>query len=252
MTTLVIFDTQVTPEVDIAHIIAAGKYIAKHRPDNIVVIGDWWDFESLSYFDRGKAVAEGRRVKEDIAAGCRAMEQLLKPLRKLQSYQRRFNKPVYEPRMVFTWGNHEERLMRYMNDNPALVGAFDLKQTIADYGFEFYDFLEVAEVDNVLFSHYFANPLSGRPWGGQIANKLMKIGKSFVQGHVQTLEYGERYVSDGEHQFGLVVGSFYTHDEAYKGPQGNHHFRGLAMLHPTETRTDIEFISIERLMLMDL
>ncbi len=248
MTILVIPDTQVTPEVCTKHIEAAGRLIAKEKPETIVVIGDWWDFESLSFFDKGKAVAEGRRLKADIQAGVDAMHLLLDPLRALQAKQKSQNRKVYKPRLVFTWGNHEERLERYMNDNPATLGAFDLKSIIKDFGFEFYDFLEIAEVDNIMFSHYFANPLSGRPWGGMITNKLSKIGRSFVQGHVQTLEYGERYLNNGEHQFGLVAGSFYTHDEAYKGAQGNHHFRGLVKLHNDAQRTDVEFVSIDRLM----
>lgn len=248
MTILVIPDTQVTPETDTAHIAAAGKLIVKERPRTIVVIGDWWDFESLSFFDKGKAVAEGRRLKADIEAGVAAMHLLLDPLRELQAKQTASKRKVYTPRLVFTWGNHEERLTRYMNDNPATEGAFDLKVIIKEFGFEFYDFLDIVEVDNIMFSHYFANPLTGRPWGGMINNKLSKIGKSFVQGHVQTLEYGERYLNNGEHQFGLVAGAFYTHDESYKGAQGNHHFRGLVKLNTDEERTDVEFVSIDRLM----
>lgn len=247
MTILVVFDTQVTPETGTEHIAAAGRLVAKDKPEVVVVIGDWWDFESLSFFDRGKAVAEGRRLNADIRAGCDAMDIFLAPLRELQEKQKAGSRKVYKPRLIFCWGNHEERLQRYMNDNPATVGMFDLKQVIKDYGFEFYDFLEIVEVDNIMFSHYFANPLSGRPWGGMINNKLSKIGKSFVQGHVQVLEYGERYLNNGEHQFGLVSGGFYTHDEAYKGAQGNHHFRGIAKLYPAGNRTDVEFISIERL-----
>lgn len=248
MSILVIPDTQVTPEVDTAHIAAAGRMIVKERPETIVVIGDWWDFESLSFFDKGKAVAEGRRIKEDIKAGMDAMDLLLKPLRAYQLKQKDKTRKCYNPRLIFCWGNHEERLSRYMNDNPATLGSFDLKAIIKSYGFEFYDFLEIVEVDNIMFSHYFANPLSGRPWGGMITNKLSKIGKSFVQGHVQTLEYGERYLNNGEHQFGLVAGAFYTHVESYKGAQGNHHFRGLVKLHPVDNRMDVEFVSIDRLM----
>ncbi|QZI86125.1 metallophos domain-containing protein [Vibrio phage 15E36.1] len=248
MTILVIPDTQVTPEVCTKHISAAGRLIAKDRPETVVVIGDWWDFESLSYYDKGKAVAEGRRLHADLKAGGDAMNLLLAPLKALQKKQKKNRHKVYQPRLIFCWGNHEERLTRYMNDNPATEGMFNLKALIKSFGFEFYDFLEIVEVENIMFSHYFANPLSGRPWGGMINNKIAKIGKSFVQGHVQTLEYGERYLNNGEHQFGLVAGAFYTHDEAYKGAQGNHHFRGLVKLHTSDERTDVEFVSINRLM----
>jgi hypothetical protein len=32
-------------------------------------------------------------------------------------------------------------------------------------------------------------------------------------------------------QRGLIVGSYYQHDEDYKGPQGNHHWRGIIVKH---------------------
>lgn len=44
---LVIADAQVKPDVDTAHIRALGNYIVAKKPDIIVNIGDWFDFESL-------------------------------------------------------------------------------------------------------------------------------------------------------------------------------------------------------------
>jgi hypothetical protein len=32
----------------------------------------------------------------------------------------------------------------------------------------------------------------------------------------------------------LVAGSFYQHDEDYKGPQGNDHWRGIVVLNEVE------------------
>lgn len=78
--------------------------------------------------------------------------------------------------------------------------------------------------------HYFYNPMSGRPYGGQVATRLKTIGHSFTMGHQQTLDYAIRFVGD-KSQHGLVAGACYLHDEDYKGPQGNAHWRGVIVKH---------------------
>jgi hypothetical protein len=62
-------------------------------------------------------------------------------------------------------------------------------------------------------------------------NQLIKVGHTFCVGHKQTLDIATRYVIDGTQQWGIVAGACYQHDEDFKGPQGNDHFRGVLMLH---------------------
>lgn len=226
--TLLIADTQVREEVSIAHIEGLGEWIADNRPRRIVHIGDHWDMPSLSSYDRGTAKIEGRRVRSDIDAGNRAMQALLKPLRELQAHQRANKKRVYQPEMHFHIGNHEERIKRYENANPAIHGfigynSFDLA------GWNVHDFLKVNTIEDVDFAHYFYNPNTGRPYGGTAEHRLNKIKRSFAQGHEQGFKYHIEAVGN-KRIHGLVVGSFYTHDEGYKGPQGNDHWRGVAVL----------------------
>ena len=229
---LVIPDTQVKPDVPLDHIVALGNYIVAKRPDVIIMIGDWFDLPSLSSYDRGTKKAEGRRLSEDIQAGIDAMEVLLAPLHALQKKQKKNKKKVYSPEMHFTLGNHEERLMRHVNFNPELAGylsydAFELER----FGWTVHDFLKPVVVDGIAYAHYFANPMSGRPYGGNIMNKLNKIKISFTQGHQQVLEVGNTETPVGDRMWGLVAGSFYMHDEGYKGYQGNSHWRGIVMKH---------------------
>lgn len=227
--TLVIADTQVKPGVDIKHLEALGEYIADNRPARVVHIGDHWDMPSLSSYDRGTLAIEGRRVREDIEAGNVAMRALLKPLRDLQRHQQANKKRVYRPEMHFHIGNHEERLKRYENNNPIVAGMFGYDQLdLSDWAV--HDFLDVNVIEGVSFSHYFYNPNTGRPIGGTAENRLNKIKTSFVQGHEQGLKYAVEAVLGLKRIQGLVVGSFYTHDENYKGPQGNAHWRGCALL----------------------
>jgi hypothetical protein len=78
---LIIPDTQVKPNTPIDHLNWAGQYAVKMRPDVIVMIGDHWDMESLSSYDKGKKSFEGRRYTKDIEAGIVGMEAFLKPIR---------------------------------------------------------------------------------------------------------------------------------------------------------------------------
>lgn len=229
---LVIPDTQIKSGVETHHLEALGNYIVAKRPDVIVHIGDHWDMPSLSSYDKGKKASEGRRVLQDIEAGQRAMELIVAPLRRLQAQQRANKKKVYTPRMEFCIGNHEYRIERHVESNPELEGSLGLDSLeIESFGWNVNEFLKPVHIDGIDYCHYFYNPNSGRPYGGTIVNKLAKIKNSFTMGHVQGLQVGTETANNGQKMWGLVAGSFYLHDEDYKGPQGNDHWRGLVMKH---------------------
>ena len=223
-------DTQIKPGTDVKFLYAIGKEIVAQKPDVIIHIGDHWDFPSLSTYASMRE-QEGRRVLDDLHSGHIGMQQLLEPLRRLQEQQRVSKKKVYRPRMIFTMGNHEDRLSRYVNSNPVLEGVsdFDLKKQIEGYGFEVFNFKAPAVVDGVAYAHYFYNPMSGRPYGGQCANKLNHVGTSFTMGHQQGFQFAEKIIPTGGRIMGMVAGSSYLEDEGYIGPQANHHWRGVVI-----------------------
>ena len=231
MKILVVPDTQVKPETDVKFLYAIGKEIVDRRPDVIVHLGDHWDMPSVSSY-LNQRQAEGQRVMEDIHAGHLGMQQLLEPLRRLQTKQRLKKKKVYKPRMVFTMGNHEERLERFVGNNAVLQGVsdFELKHQIEGYGWETYDFKDPVTIEGVAFCHYFYNPMTGRPYGGQCPSKLNNIGTSFVAGHQQGFQFAEKIIPTGGRIMGMVAGSSYLEDEGYIGPQANHHWRGVVIL----------------------
>ena len=90
--------------------------------------------------------------------------------------------------------------------------------------------------------------MTGKPYGGQnIETRLKTIGHTFSMGHQQTLMYGLRFVA-GKSQHGLVAGACYLHDEDYKGPQGNAHWRGIIVKHQVKDGSyDPMFISLDYL-----
>jgi hypothetical protein len=228
---LVIPDTQVKPDVPTEHLTWLGKYICDIRPDIIVHIGDHFDMPSLSSYDKGTAAIEGKRVKEDIEAGVKGLDLIEAPITSLQRCQMKYKKKIYTPQKVFLLGNHEERLSRYLNHNPELIGMLGYEDfELEKRGWEVHDFLKIVNIDGILFSHYFANPMSGRPYSGKAASLIQRIGKSFVMGHRQELDFTCRELCDGTRQIGIVAGAFYQHDEGYKGYQGNKHWRGVVVL----------------------
>jgi len=104
---VVISDCQVKGGVDLAYLTAIGNYIASKKPDVIVNIGDFYDFPSLSSYDRGKLSFEGRRLKDDIEVGNKGMDLLLAPIKKEQERLRVNKRKRWTPRMIFNVGNHE-------------------------------------------------------------------------------------------------------------------------------------------------
>ena len=229
---IIIGDTQVKPGHDLTYMAAIGQYLADKRPDVIVHIGDHYDFESLSSYDRGKKAFEGRRLIADIRAGNEGMALMMAPIIELQERQRANKKKVYSPRMIFCTGNHEARFDRLANDMPELDGFVGTETlNLEQWGWEVYPYLKPVTVDGITYVHYLANPMTGKPYGGTALNRLKTVGNSFVTGHQQILDIAIRPTLNGQMQLGIVNGACYPHDEDYKGFQGNTHFRGIIVLH---------------------
>lgn len=247
---LVVADTQCKPGEDLSYMSAIGNYIVSKRPNVVVHIGDNYDFPSLSVYDKGKASFEGRRLLADIEAGNKGLELLLAPLRELQERQRQSKKKVYNPRLVFCTGNHEERFDRLASNMPELQGFVGMETLgLEKQGWEVIPFLQPVEIEGIFFVHYLANPFTGKPYGGTAMNQLKTVGRSFVCGHKQTLDVAIRPSIDGKMQIGIINGACYPFDEDYKGFQGNNHFRGVTVLHDVKDGFGCPmFVSLEFLM----
>jgi hypothetical protein len=230
----VIPDVQVKPGQDFTFLRHVGQFIVETQPDVIIQIGDFADMESLSSYDRGKASAEGKRIQKDLEAVHLAMEALLGPIWEYNEYLKSQGLPEYRPRFVITLGNHEERIARACNDNPALEGflSYDCLK-YKEYGWDVIPYLKPEFIDGVAYAHYFTSGVMGRP----IGNARMLVQKkmmSCVQGHVQNAEIHSMVRVDGKMIYGLFSGCCYEHDEGYLGPQGNHYFRGVWVLHEVD------------------
>jgi len=218
----IIPDTQVRPGVPTDHFDWIGALIQEYEPEYVVHLGDHWDMESLSSYC-GPLDREGRRYRADIDSGNAALERLHTAM------------GGYKPkRKVILRGNHERRIVRAVKDDPKLAGTL----TYDDFndkalGWEVVDYVGASpghvEIEGVQFAHYFTPSMSDRPIGGTASYKAAAIGMPYVMGHVQDLDIGTKQYATGKVIRGIVAGSCYLHDEAYKG-HSNSHWRGVVVL----------------------
>jgi len=245
---IVIGDTQVKAGVPTAHLSWIGQYVVDQFAGQDVVLnhmGDHWDFPSLSSYDKGKKEMEGRRYLVDVNAGNDGFSLLNEPL---ADYNKR-RRPQHQwwPERNLFLGNHENRVVRACEDDAQLDGILSLDHLNAKaWGWKVHPFLEPVTIDGICYAHYFYNPNTGRPYGGEnLFNRLKTIGHSFTMGHQQGLQHAIRPVGKTRHH-GLVIGSSYLHDEKYLGPQGTAYWRGIVVCHQVENGAyDAMFVSLD-------
>lgn len=217
-------DTQCRPGENLDHMEWAGAYAAEHEPDTIIHAGDNYDMESLSSYEaKGAKYFEGKRYKADIEAGNRGMEAFENGMAKRA-------RAGWKPRRVFTLGNHEDRISRALNTDPRLEGVLGFHDfNLESLGWEVHDFLEPVEIDGVWYAHYWYARNTGRAYSGSVENRLRTIGHSFSQGHQQGLQWGRRELANSTAHLGLVAGSYYQHNEHYRGAQATNEWRGIVI-----------------------
>lgn len=235
MRILAIPDTQTKPGVSTDHIEWAARFAKDKRFDAIVILGDWWDFPSLSSYDRGKLASHGRFVEDDIDAGNRALERfenVLKPVAK-----------SYDPIRIFIAGNHEERLVRHVEEHPELAKTLTRDRFHLDrFNWKFVPFLRPYLLSGVAFVHYCALNANGTVSNGKhgcdAAAQGRRMMRSTVSGHRQGIDIKYLYTPT-KIITSVVAGSFHAHDEKYLTEQGRRFWRGVVALN--DVRKNGEF-----------
>jgi hypothetical protein len=228
---LVLPDVQAKPGNDFSYLMRIGQYAVDKRPDIIVCIGDAADMESLSSYDKGKKSYEGRRYSKDIEAAHEAMSAFVTPM---VDWNAAHPESPYKPRMVMCLGNHEQRILRAIEEDPKLDGTISIDDLEYEaFGWEVIPFLEVIVIEGVAFSHYFTSGPKGLAVGSAQA-LLSKKHMSCVAGHLQGLQIATAYRGDGAMLTAVIAGSCYQHDEKFMGPQGNKHWRGFLVMHAVQ------------------
>ena len=231
---LVLPDTQAKPDHDFEHMRWAGQFAIEKKPDVIIHIGDNWDMPSLSVYDVGKKGFEGRTYRADIDAGNAAMDAFMAPIIEYNEKRRRFKEKQYKPRLVFTLGNHEQRIDRAIESDRKLDGLISYDDfNLVKYGWEVIPFLEPIIIDGIAYCHYFTSGVMGRP----VSSARLMLNKkhmSCVMGHVQDRDIAFQRKADGTAMTGIFAGIFYQHDESYLSAQTNGSWAGIWMLHDVD------------------
>lgn len=245
---LIIPDPQVRPDVPLEHFKWLGEYIVMTQPETIICLGDFADMPALSSYDKGHKSFEGRRYKKDVESVREAQKVLFKPLNELQEKQRKSKDKIYKPRKVMLLGNHEHRINRAANLSPELDGTIGIEDLQYEaFGWEVHPFLDIVELDGVIYTHFVKNKNSDYAKASAKAC-VQELLCSVTQGHRPGLDIHVQTDAKGRTVWGIIAGSFYLHDEDYRGEQGNSHWRGI--IHKRNVAAgnfNPEFISIDYL-----
>jgi hypothetical protein len=233
----VIPDTQIKEGVDTSHLSWIGQYIADKRPDVIVQIGDFGDLRSLSSHERGRRSSALLTYAGDIAAIRAGMKRLMEPIKAVRGYK---------PRLVLTLGNHEERILRTIEEDGRLYGTIGLKDLgYEEWGWEVVPYLTPIVIDGICYAHFFQSGVMGRPVSS--ARALVRSRHmSATMGHVQKTEIDMGDIrADGKQIIGLFCGVCYLHDEPYLG-QLNAVRRQIVFKHDVQDgQYDPMFVSLD-------
>jgi predicted phosphodiesterase len=238
---LVIGDAHVNLNSSNRRFTALGNFILDKRPDVIVDIGDWCDFNTLGKYDKGSKASWGKTFKDECDlvrdANAKAFGRIS-----------RFTK--YKPRIIRTLGNHEQkRINEFLHKYPELEGIVSLDYAgLSDYNCEVHDFLTPVTIDNVTFCHYFYNKDNRYSIGNAKAVLQTKMA-STVWGHSHVKDFAESVDAKGNRFQAVNVGCYLDPEEmgvTYAGWQGMHRWwSGLTMLNDVtpEGNFDVSFHS---------
>ena len=256
-TTLVIGDAHDSPGQSQERFVALGNFIAATLPDNIVQIGDWGSYDSISFHNKGRPlIQEGLRLSDDIASAKEAYEKTFRPVKRMNARHQSNRKKQYTPDVYWLEANHEYRIKRFLMEHPVLVGSLpeeDLVGARAD-GATIVPWHSYCYIDGIAFTHIPQARRSSIPLGGEY------VTKRAADAHDTTVVFGHTHrflVHDNsrirEHQSSLVhainVGWFGDYVPEYIESDVNlDWWSGLILLHHTDYgKADISTISMDRL-----
>jgi hypothetical protein len=172
-------DAHNQPELGLDRFEWLAKMIDDHKPDVILDNGDFDDFQSCCSHERDDTYKG--KLKPSIA---KDLEQSAKA-RKILS------KTAHKCRKIITGGNHEHRLWKYEDENPAMYGMVTsvYMDILNATGWEYHAYGAYVNIAGVDFTHAPFNVM-GKPVGGETACKQIadKSLRDICWGHSHKLD----------------------------------------------------------------
>jgi predicted phosphodiesterase len=203
------------------------KIVQYQRPEHIVNLGDWFDFSYISRFSEGVAGAsEGKRLSKDI-------ELLHKEIQFFKKYTNDF---------TYLSGNHDDRVMKYLEKNPVMKGLFGIDEVCKEENAKYvptklqpYKILDDLYVTHGLtFSKYAA------------AQMVEKAGVSCIGGHCHRQGSYVHQYADGRILYGATVGTLgSTNPDYVAGQRITGHVNSFAIVYVDDGIWDINQIMVK-------
>ena len=164
------------------------KIVQYLRPDKIVNLGDWFDFSYISRFSEGiPGASEGKRLAKDI-------DLLRKEIQLFKKYTGEF---------IYLSGNHDDRVMKYLEKNPVMKGLFGIDEVCKEESVQFVP--TVKQPFKLLDDLYVTHGLTFSKYAA--AQMVERAGVSCIGGHChRTGSYVHRY-ADGRILYGQTLGT---------------------------------------------
>ena len=86
--------------------------MADNRFDEVIYIGDLLDFNQIAKFTKGQPIQESRNLNEDYKIAGKILDRHISIIKKNNK----------RAKFTLLEGNHEERIERWVNQNPQAKG----------------------------------------------------------------------------------------------------------------------------------
>lgn len=258
-TSLVIGDSHtIADDPDLVRFDVLGRLIGDRKPDNIIQMGDFFTFDSISSHNFGKALTmEGQRFAKEIDAGRSAFSRLMLHIGTLNAKRRKNKEAYYRPGMLWLLGNHEFRQQVYVEQHPEMEGVVDFRAAFwpEAHGWDVVRYRDYCEVEGVLFTHIPMNGMN-RPHSAKHLTKniIREHDKPVVYAHTHRLGYeSDSFRSGNADRRGTALncGCYFENIPEYAagGLATGSWWSGVCLLHhlDDEGNYDLETISLSRL-----
>lgn len=151
--------------------------MAAHNWDGLLYIGDLMDFDSISSFNKGKGRAvEGRRIALDYAVTNKILDRHQQIIWEKNPYAK----------FVLLEGNHEERIERYIDENPSVEGMVEVAAglKLEHRGFEWIRSWSKGEIYKIGKANFLHGQYTNQYHPAKMATKY---GGSVFYGHTHDM-----------------------------------------------------------------